>query len=630
MMRRARPGGLMIGGALIALGTASLALAAPEDLLPPGFGSTPPAPAPAPAPVPASSPRPNAPTPSPGMPATPRPVAPSPGQVSGSAPVVQPLPDEGTARGSAIDGSGLPSNFPSLEEIEAMEEDEINALLGLKPKFDIPPAARRAMRQVGVLARSEGGFAVNSVSGQSARLIRAALEASEGPVISRWGHIVMRRALASRMDAPVGMSAVEFATLRTRALIAMGEGAVARALVQDVDGNNYDLALTDAAMSAYLATADILGMCPVARLQPTIRDDGEWEMVQALCAANTGEARGAERQLQRALGTGLAEEIDVRLAQRFAGAAAEGRRAVNIEWDDVSQLTPWRHALARALGEPIPDTLTLTRRYTLADAGIPAVPLLRRVEAGMLAGERGVLSSQAMIGLHSQLFASDNASSQDRQMAARLREAYVASSPAARLAAMQALWSAQDAGSYGYLVLTAYAAARFPVGEAAGEDAANLIASMLAAGLDRNALRWASSVEQGSKAWALLALANPAGGAVDEGAVDSFIDDASAAKSAFLVAGLAGLGRMDAGDLEQFSDRLDLDLTRASPWSNKISRAGQLRNQGLVALLAGLGMQGTSWERMTPRHLYFITRALNDAGLSAEARMIAAEAVARG
>jgi hypothetical protein len=33
---------------------------------------------------------------------------------------------------------------------------------------------------------------------------------------------------------------------------------------------------------------------------------------------------------------------------------------------------------------------------------------------------------------------------------------------------------------------------------------------------------------------------------------------------------------------------------------------------------------------MTPRHLYYIVSALNRVGLDAEARMIAAEAVARG
>ena len=40
-------------------------------------------------------------------------------------------------------------------------------------------------------------------------------------------------------------------------------------------------------------------------------------------------------------------------------------------------------------------------------------------------------------------------------------------------------------------------------------------------------------------------------------------------------------------------------------------------------------MQGSSWEQMTGRQLYHIVSALNRVGMSAEARMIAAEAVAR-
>ena len=49
-----------------------------------------------------------------------------------------------------------------------------------------------------------------------------------------------------------------------------------------------------------------------------------------------------------------------------------------------------------------------------------------------------------------------------------------------------------------------------------------------------------------------------------------------------------------------------------------------------MALLAGLGMQGDGWDKMTPRYLYHIVAGLNRVGLGGEARMIAAEAVARG
>lgn len=615
---------LLMGGAALALSSTLAFANGPEDLLPPMFRDPPPPQQPpqTPSPVPSGQ-RPVAP---------PRVVTPN---APGGSPVVQPLPGDSSAAPAVPGAFVLPEGFPSLAELEEMDGDEINEVLGLRPRFDIPSAARRAVERVGVINSSEGGFPARSLAGQPAALVRAALQASDGPIVSRWGHILMRRVLASRLDAPQGLDPVEFAALRARALVNMGEGAAARSLVQDVDGSEYNSALTGAAFDAYLATGDILGMCPAARLHSEHRTDGEWELLQAICSAYLGESRSAERDLQRALGTGVAEEIDVRLAQRYAGAAGDGGRAVNIEWEGVEELTPWRFALARALSAEMPEGLreaaSPAGRYAIADVLIPATPLLERVNASEVAGGRGVLSSEAMVSLYSQLWSSDAYSEADKGEAALLREAYVANSASARLEAMQRLW---DDGGYGGMVLTAYAAARMPVSADMADDAAPLIASMLAAGLDRNALLWGEVVPEGSQAWALLALAQPARNSpVSGGTVDEFIDNDDSRdqrKSAFLVAGLAALDRLDSGDVSEFSGRLGLELDRRSAWSDKIGRASEYGNAGLVALLAGLGMQGSSWGQMTPRHLYHIVRALDAVGLSAEARMIAAEAVARG
>lgn len=632
--RRVLP--LYLGGALLALGS-SLAVAAPESLLPPLFDNPTPAPSPAPTPAPAPAPAPSrSPTPAPAAPAAPtqaspaQPSAPSAGadnQGATSTPVIQPLPPV------RADGLALPADFPSLAELEAMDEDELDAVLGLQPRFDIPPAARRALSEVGIIAESEGGFPARALAGQPAALVRAAMEAMQGPLVSRWGHILLRRALASRLDAPQGMEPVEFAALRASLLGRMGEGVAARALVQDVDGANYNRALADAAFDAYLLTGDLLGMCPTAQLHGDLRDDAPWELMQAVCDAYDGDERSARRDLDRALGTGLAPAIDVRLAQRFAGAAGEGRRAVNIEWNDVDELTLWRYSLARSLGVELPEGLRAAAgpRLQLADALIPAVPLAERIAAADLAGRRGVLSSAAMVDLYAQFAALGGGDARPAQLARNLREAYVARDPAARLAAIEAVWG--DNGDYGRKVLTAYAAARLPVNAALAEDAPDLLAAMLAAGLDRNALRWSEVIEEGSAAWGLLVFAQPGGAAVSSGAFESFVaNDTSEAqrRSRFLLAGLAGLGRLDSGAVSAASGTLGVDLQRRSPWSERIERAGELRNGALVALLAGVGMQGTGWERMTARHLYHIVRALDRAGLEAEARMIAAEAVARG
>ena len=612
---------LLLGAAALAL-TSTLAMAQPEDLLPDIFNDPPPE-----QPAPRPTPRPQQ-TQAPQQPATP--VTRSP-----STPVVQPVPGApaGVPDSSAPLIGGLPADFPTLAELEAMEDDEINELLGLRPKFDVPPAARRSLERVGVIASSEGGFPYGSLARQPAALVRAALEGTRGPMVSRWGHILVRRALASRLDAPAGMSPVEFAGLRASLLNRMGEARVAASLVQDVDGNYYDRALLDASFDAYLATGDILGMCPLARLHPDMREDGEWTLTQAICDAYLGETRSAERQLDRALGTGAAPEIDVRLAQRFAGAAGEGGRAVNIEWEGVDELSPWRLSLARALGVELPEALrgSAPARFDYADVMIPAVPLAERVRAADSASTKGILSAQAAVDLYSQLFGNEEIEGDVRQSAALLRQAYVAAEPADRVTAMRTLWG--DNGAYGRQVLTAYAAARLPASAALEADAGDVIASMLAAGLDGNAMRWSGVVSEGSLGWALLALANPRGGAVDGGDFGTFYgDDGSdgSRKSAFLLAGLAGLGRLDSAAVSEFSEDLELDLARETVWSQRLGQAARAGNPALVALLAGVGMQGESWDRMTPRHLFHIVSALNAVGLEAEARMIAAEAVARG
>ena len=153
-------------------------------------------------------------------------------------------------------------------------------------------------------------------------------------------------------------------------------------------------------------------------------------------------------------------------------------------------------------------------------------------------------------------------------------------------------------------------------------------------GLEKLFIRWAPQADKGSLAWALLALAAPRpAGPVDGGSLSNFRgnDDSDGyRKSRFLLAGLAGLGRVDAGAQGEFAAKLGVDLGRQTNWTRLIDQAAAVNNQGLVALLAGLGMQGKGWDNMTSVHLYHIVSALNRVGLGAEARMIAVEAVARG
>ena len=606
---------LLAGAALVVSSALAIAQDAPESLLPPGFDRPAPKPARAPAavvaaPAPASAPR-------------------------TAGPVVQPIP--GAAAPAAAGPVVLPSGLPSIETLAAMTPEELDAALNLKPTDDIPPAARRALSHVGLLDEREGGLPSWQLGKQSPDLVRAALAGNRGRLVSRWGHILLRRALASRLDTPAGMDAAEFAALRAALLVRMGEGSAARLLVQDVDTANYSPLLTQAALDSYVATGDFTGICPAVELQGAASKDKPWQVVAAICDAFSGEGSRGLASLDRLTFYGAMPRVDMLLAQKYAGAAGNGRRAVTIEWNQVKDITPWRYAMTTAIGLQLPAELLKSAGpgYGLMAAQIPAMGLEARAAAADAAAACGILSSAAYVDLYAQIYDAADATSDAGRRAATLRDAYLGTTVSDRLTAIRAVWGADSDPTvqYGRQVLTAYAAARLPASSALAADAAPLLAAMLAAGLDRNALRWSPVVESGSEGWALLALAAPDSAPVAAGPVDDFHqkdDSTDLRKSRFLVAGLAGLGRLPAATAQDLAKKYGFELDRPSRWTRAIDRAADYRNATLVALLAGLGMQGDGWDRMTARNLYHIVAALNRVGLSAEARMIAAEAVARG
>ncbi len=620
---------LLTLGSVLALSSALvLAQNAPESLLPPGFDK----PRPAPSRAPAAAARPAA-----------APVAVTRGSVPGgppsastvSVPVVQQVPGAATSA-AAVLPAGV--RIPTLQELEAMSPDELDELLGLKPRSDMPPAAQRSMKHVGVLADYEGGLPAGALAQQSGALVRATLDGNKGQLVSRWGHILLRRALASRLDAPLGMNPADFAGSRAALLVRMGEGEVARAVVQDVDAGNFTDSLTRAALDAYAFTADVTGICPAISVQGGARKDPEWRVLRSVCQAFQGEGTAAMAQLDRMEGGKVWPKIDMLLAQKYAGAAGKARRAVTIEWDGVSEMTPWRYAFAIATGVEPPASLLRggPDRYAYVAALAPMVPLTTRAEGADKAAAAGILSSAAMVDLYSQIYAQEDITGDWADRSGLLRTAYTGEAPADRMTAIAQLWdSAGDPRTrYSRMVLTAYAAARMPVQDAFAKQSADLVTSMLAAGLDANALRWTSQAETGSLTWAQLTLASPGrGNPVASGALESFYSDDESEnyrKSRFLLAGLAGLGRVDQSTASDFASKLEINLNRQTRWTRLIDQAADVNNPALVCLLAGVGMQGDGWDKMTSVNLYHIISALNRVGLSAEARMIAAEAVARG
>lgn len=620
-------GGVLLAGTVLAINAVAPAGQvisaqdgnAPESLLPPGFDNPSPSPTPAPVPV----------TPAPG----PAPL-PSPAPTPQSTPVIQPLP--GLAEDSGASGQ-VDSGDEHSDDIEDEESEE--DLEERLVQFDIPPQARRPVDKIGAITAEENGYPENSIGRNGGMYLTTLVQNIQTPPLSRWGHIVLRRALLSRIDTPRNIKPSDWVAARAGLLLRMGEADSARLLVQQVDITNFDGDLYDQALSAYLGAVDPLGLCPLISTAP---QDGprvtEWKLAKNICAAVSGQISFALSQIDRIKRTDDVRNIDILLSQKLAGAAAAGRRAVNINWDEVGEIDEWTFGLALATGSIPPVNLTegLPGRYIGWQATAPMMPLGRRIALSDEAGARGVLSSSAMVDLYAVGYSSEDSSNDLRALGSLLRTAYVGIEPANRIDAMRQLWDGQQstAERFGRLVLTAYAAARIIPSTQWEDDVDMLIASMLTAGLDKNALRWEREVQIGSKAWAMLAVGVPGRATyVPRSAVDQFLDDDSsenARLSGFLIAGLAGLDRLSSGDRADFESRLGINLSRSTKWTSAIDRAGKNGDEALVAILAAVGMQGNDWSAMTPLHLYHIVSALVRSGLEPEARMIAAEAIARG
>ena len=487
------------------------------------------------------------------------------------------------------------------------------------------------------MTQQMGGFPDTSLGRVNGRYLAALMRSTNGRLVSRWGTIMVRRALVSRLNTPANINGADFAAARASLLLRLGDADQARRLVQSVDNSDFSSQMFDVALQTYLANADPAGLCPALPFAPDSKSSPQWQMMEAICASFSGNQSAASAQIDRAIRNNVAEPIDLRLAEKAVGAGVNGRRAVTIEWDGVEQITSWRFGLALATGIEPPDPLyqSAGRGFQAWRARAPMLPLSSRMAGADLSAAMGIMSSAEMVDLYGAVYDDTGAGDDLRARASLLRSAYVQRATDDRLAAMQSLWNRSENPFiiYSSHVLTASAAARFPVGQLASDDADHLIVSMLSAGFDRSALRWLNAVEKGSLGWALITLSAPGRDtAAPEPDVDAFVDDDTSTdsiKSKFLIAGLAGLGRISNNDQASFESRLEMRLDRQSRWTKAISAAAKRKDSAMVALLAAAGMQGNDWSAMTPLHLYHIVSALNESGLNAEARMIAAEAVAR-
>ncbi len=595
----------------LALGLSGTAMAAvlvlpalaQESLLPEGFGN----PADVPRPTPAPSP-----TPTP---------APSSTPTNGTAPPPV-TPTVGGTRTTASTETG--------EEGEDGEEVESGGL-----KYDLPPGARRLLTRIGPLTPETGGLAPDAfgVRGQYAAAI---MSKTNGQFASRWGQILLRRSLASAIDTPETINGADLAAARASLLLRMGESITARRIVQSVDYDRASPRLVAAAQQAYLANADPAGMCPYVPAGLAHGDEQAWRLSSAICSGLSGEAGPAGWAIGRVRSSGRISNFDILLAERVLGATGAGRRSTTIEWDNIDRLTSWRFGMATATAIPVPEALRTAAPSNIKSWTVlaPMTDMASRVAAAPEAAARGVLSSEAYVSLLSAAASEEEPAEAVTAQTDQLRAAFRLARGADRYAAMERLWGT-DAGPtqrYAAMVATARAAAALPVGTEVGDDPWQLLGSMLAGGYDENAIAWVPTVSVGSRAWAVLAVGSPRPlTGMSAGAVGSFSgsdDSADTLRSKFLLAGLAGLGRLDASATASAASDLEVDLRKQTRWSRAIMAAAERREPGMVALLAAAGMQG-EWSKVPPYHLYYIVRALREVGLSSEARMIAAEALVR-
>jgi len=223
----------------------------------------------------------------------------------------------------------------------------------------------------------------------------------------------------------------------------------------------------------------------------------------------------------------------------------------------------------------------------------------------------------------------------------QLRLAFVGRDQEARLSAMRRLWGGEGPSldRLASRVLLSRAARRVRPGAELETDASNLVASLLAGGFDREAQRWAPLAgdfddDAADQVWAMLALGAPDAAplGIDAGRIDDFADrDTSEGKqrTALLIAGLAGLGRIDAATAGRLSGAYRLGLGGQTSWTQLIDGAMRRRQDGTSILLTASALQGREYDDVGAVYLFHAVNALQRSGQEYLARMVAAEALAR-
>ena len=552
-----------------------------------------------------------------------------------------PAPAQPVANGAMAVQPSTRSSGPVESEtsIEQLTADQLEAP---PPPVEYPSYARRDPWVVGSIDPATAGLGTEPWGTASGTFLSSLMRRMDTPIASRWAHIALRNALLAKARAPRGVNPIDWVAERAWLLLRLGEADAARLLVADVDSDRFTPKMVQVGVQSALANADPPALCPI---EPGIRkyDPGIRALVSAMCASLSGEPESAGAQIDDARRRGRIGGIDLTLAEKVVGAGADTGRAVNIEWDPVDRLTAWRFGLATATGMKVPDRLinAASPQLRAFQARAPLFSAADRLKSAEIATGLGVLSSQSMIDLYSAIYDATDPSDLPQTDAWQVRQAFVGKDRDARVAAIRRLLdAAKDPLPHeARRALVGHAASLIAPDTELKADAPELIASMLAAGYDRAAARWIGVVRRmdgdaADRSWAMLALSapDPRGLDLSFGRISSFVTrDKSPGKvrSSLLVAGLAGLGRINSSEADSLNRRFALGIGRQSSWTRMIDAAAGRGQSGSVLVLTGTGLQTPSFADVPGSQLYHAVSGLVRTRQDFTARMIAAEALAR-
>jgi hypothetical protein len=509
----------------------------------------------------------------------------------------------------------------------------------VQPPIEYPGWARRDPWVVGSLDPAAHGLGDNPWGGASGAFLSTLMRRMDTPLASRWAHIALRDGLLAKARAPRDVNPVDWVAERSWLLLRMGEADAARMLVDGVDTDRFTPKMVQVAVQSALANADASALCPIEdgirKYDPAIR-----QLVQSMCASLAGDPDTASAQIDNARRYGRIGGIDLALAEKVVGAAGSGR-AATIEWEPVDSLTAWRFGLSAGTGMVPPDRLinAASPQLRAFEARAPLLSPQQRLDSALIAAGLGVFSSQTLVDLYSAIYDTTDPSDLSTTDSWQLRQAFVGKDEPTRLDAIRHLLGTGKEGlrKEATRALVARAATLITPDSRLAKDAPELVSAILAAGYDRAAARWIPASAgmddaDGDRCWAMLALAAPDVADVGTGRLGAFIrrdNSPRKVRSAFLVAGLAGLGRISTDTANSLNRRYGLSLGATTSWTRMIDASAGRGEAGTVLVLTGTGFQTANWDKVPAAHLYHAIAALKRTGQDFTARMIAAEALSR-